>query len=96
MVGLCLTSPSNQAKEVIQGEFIRCGLEPRPGFRSRGKIVGVTPMLIDTVGEPPFGPYCPPATDDVVRSMLPSGETTLLCLDTVPRYGNEERTRSTR
>ena len=53
-------------------------------------------MLIDTVGAPPFGPYCPPATDAVVGAQLPSGKTTLLCLDTVPSYGNAERTRSTR
>lgn len=96
VVGSCLTSPSSQTKGVVRGEFIRCGLKPRPGFRSRGRVVGVTPMLIDTVGAPPFGPYCPPATDAVVGAQLPSGKTTLLCLNTVPRYGNAERTRSTR
>jgi hypothetical protein len=86
--GSCLTSPRGQTSGVVRGEFIRCGLKPRPGFRSRGQVVGVTPMLVDTVGGPRFGPYCPPETDDVVRAQLPSGETTLLCLDTKPGAGN--------
>ena len=64
-------------------EFIRC-----PGW-PRDKVVGVSPQLVDTVAEPPFGPFCPPETDDVVRSPLATGLSDLwLCLDTKPGNGN--------
>jgi hypothetical protein len=92
-------SPRRNQQGIVQGEFVRCGVKPGPGFGSPGEIVGVTPMLVDTVGQRPsgpYGPYCPVATDEVVRAQLPSGETTLLCLDTVPSYGNVEPTGSTR
>ena len=88
VVGWCLASPVSQQRGIVRGQFVRCGRRPRPGFLFRGMVVGVTPMLIDTVGGPRFGWHCPPATDDVVRAQLPSGETTLLCLDTKPGAGN--------
>jgi hypothetical protein len=68
-------------------EFTRC-LKPGSGARLRGKVVGVSPQLIDTVGEPRFGPFCPPETDEMVRSPLPPGNTPWLCLDTQPSYSN--------
>jgi hypothetical protein len=64
-------------------EFTRCG----PSGRLRGKVVGVSPQLVDTVGEPRFGPFCPLETDAVVRSPLSSGHP-WLCLDTKPGAGN--------
>jgi hypothetical protein len=45
-------------------------------------------MLVDTVGEPRFGPYCPRKTDEVVLAQLPSGESALLCLDNTAANGN--------
>jgi hypothetical protein len=65
-------------------QFTRCG----PSGRLRGKVVGVSPQLVDTVGEPRFGPFCPPETDDMARSPLPPGNTPWLCLDTQPGNGN--------
>jgi hypothetical protein len=79
VVGLCF----------VQRRFVQCAIPPGPGFGSRGEIVGVTTMRIDRAeDEPPFGHDCPVSTDAVVRVRLPAGETTLLCLDTVPAYGN--------
>jgi hypothetical protein len=72
---LCMTE--GPAKEV---EFIACDQEPQEGFHSRGKVVGVSPMLIDLVGEPPAGPFCPPEADKLARSPLPPRDK-LLCLD---------------
>jgi hypothetical protein len=73
---------------VTDAEYLRCGLAPRSGYRPRGRVVGATPMLVDTVGEPKFGPFCPPETDQWVRAKAPSGESVLLCLDSEPAYGN--------
>ena len=77
VVGLCV---KRRGQEV---EFVRC-----LGRSDDAVVVGVTPVLIDTVGGPRFGPHCPPATDEVVPAHLPSGETTLLCLGTKPGNGN--------
>jgi hypothetical protein len=77
VVGLCV---KRRGQEV---EFVRC-----LGRSDDAVVVGVTPVLIDTVGGPPFGWHCPPATDEVVPAQLPSGETTLLCLGTKPGNGN--------
>jgi hypothetical protein len=68
-------------------EFTRC-LNPRSDARVRGKVVGVSPQYFDFMGEPPFGHHCPPQTDEMVRSPLPSGNTPWLCLDTQPSFGN--------
>jgi hypothetical protein len=68
--------------------FVRCGARLPAGFVARGEVAGVSPQLIDTVGEPPFGPFCPPETDDMVRAQLPQGRKALLCLDTTPGDGN--------
>jgi hypothetical protein len=79
VVGLCF----------VNRRFVQCDVPPGPGFGSRGEIVGVTTMPVDRAeGEPPFGSDCSVATDAVVSARLPSGETTLLCLDLVPAYGN--------
>jgi hypothetical protein len=85
VVGWCLASPVNQQPGIVRGEFIRCGLRPRPGFLYRGRVVGVTPMASDL---PPFSTACPQRTDEVVLAQLPSGKQTLLCLDTKPGAGN--------
>lgn len=88
VIGLCLANPRRK-QGIVQGEFVRCAVPPGPGFGSPGEIVGVTTVRIDKAeDEPPFGHDCPVSTDAVVRVRLPSGETTLLCLDTVPAYGN--------
>jgi hypothetical protein len=89
VIGLCLANPRPKPGEIVQGEFIRCAVKPRPGFGSPGEIVGVTTVRIDRAeGEPPFGSDCSVATDALVRARLPSGEIALLCLDLVPAYGN--------
>jgi hypothetical protein len=67
--------------------FVRCAPRPLPGSSSYGKVVGVSPQLVDLAGEPGFGPFCPPETDAMVRSPLPSGHP-WLCLDTQPGCGN--------
>lgn len=58
------------------------------GLRFRGKVVGYTPLQMDNEGQPPFGVYCPPETDDVVRAQLPRGGEAFLCLDVRPGDGN--------
>jgi hypothetical protein len=68
--------------------FVRCAPRPLPGSSAYGKVVGVSPQYIDFMGEPPFGRHCPPETDEMVRSPLPSGNTPWLCLDTQPGKGN--------
>jgi hypothetical protein len=61
------------------------------GLRFRGKVVGYTRLQMDREkGEPPFGPFCPSETDDVVRANLPQGGEALLCLDAKPGDGNVE------
>jgi hypothetical protein len=88
VVGLCFVNRRRE-QGITQGEFVQCDVPPGPGFGSPGEIVGVTTIRIDRAeDEPPFGSDCPVATDGVVRARLPSGETTLLCLDTEPAYGN--------
>ena len=77
-VGWCVEQRGQEVR------FIRCVARP---FRSYGKVVGVSPQPADLMGEPRFGPACPPETDDMVRWPLPS-ETPLLCLDTKPGDGN--------
>ena len=86
--GSCLASPVSQKTRVTDAEYLKCGLTPKAGYRSRGKVVGATPRLIDTMGEPKFGRYCPEETDDGVLARLPSRETALLCLDSKPGIGN--------
>lgn len=78
-VGWCV---ERHGREV---EFRQCGLP-----YIRGRVVGVSPQLIDIMpSEPRFGPYCPPETDDVARSPLAVGLSDLwLCLDTKPGDGN--------
>lgn len=75
-VGWCMERGGQKDK------IVRC--LPR---QSRDKIVGSSPQLVDLVGEPPFGPFCPPETDEWVRAPFRSGNP-WLCLDTVPADGN--------
>ena len=78
---MCLTGPANRGEVAVQAEYIGCGLAPRKGFRSFGKVVGYTRQYFDNLGEPEFLD-CPPAiTDEIVRAWLPSGRSMLLCLD---------------
>jgi hypothetical protein len=81
-VGSCVEQRGREVR------LVRCSWPPRPGFQSRGKVVGTSPQLVDVIGgEPRFGPFCPPKTDDVVRSPFPSGDP-WLCLDTKLGNGN--------
>jgi hypothetical protein len=84
VVGLCMMESRRRERE-----FVPCGQSPRPGFRLRGRV-------IDAIPEPPDAfllptsttrPLCPSGTG-VVRTLLPSGRIGLLCVDTVPSYGN--------
>jgi hypothetical protein len=84
VVGLCMTQSRAGEKE-----FIPCDEAPRPGFRLRGRVIDAVPEPPDafvgtstTVRSP-----CPSGTD-VVRALLPSGNVGVLCVDTVPAYGN--------
>lgn len=93
VVGLCMTQSRSGEKD-----FIPCSQSPRPGFRLRGRV-------IDAVPEPPDAfvgtsttvrrSLCPSGTN-VVRTLLPSGNVGVLCVDTVPAFGNAKPTRSTR
>jgi hypothetical protein len=85
VVGWCLASPVGQQKGIVRGQFIRCGLRPRPGFLFRGRVVGVSFGVNDL---PPYDLGCPQMADDVVFAQLPSGKQALLCLDTKPGDGN--------
>jgi hypothetical protein len=68
-------------------EFRQCGLP-----YIRGRVVGVSPQLIDIMPSEPRFPYCPPETDNVARSPLATGLSDLwLCLDTKPGDGNTPR-----
>ena len=81
-VGSCVEQRGREVR------LVRCVGPPRPGFLSRGKVVGTSPQLIDVYpGERRFGPVCPPETDDMVRSPFLSGDP-WLCLDTRPGDGN--------
>jgi hypothetical protein len=74
-VGWCVEQRGREVR------FIRCAA--LPGFGSYGKVVGVSPQMIDTM------PSCPPETDEVVRSPLAAGLSDLwLCLDMKPGAGN--------
>ena len=81
-VGWCVEPRGREVR------FIRCAA--LPGFGSYGMVVGVSPQLTDILpGEPPHGPFCPPETDDAVRSPLATGlSDAWLCLDTKPGDGN--------
>jgi hypothetical protein len=81
-VGSCVEQRGREVR------LVWCAGPPRPGFRARGKVVGTSPQLIDILpGEPRFGGFCPPETDDVVRSPFLSGDP-WLCLDTKLGDGN--------
>jgi hypothetical protein len=71
-----------------EGRFLRCNRASVAGLRFRGKVVGYTPLMMDNDGGPPFGPFCPAETDDVVRANLSRGGEALLCLDAKPGDGN--------
>jgi hypothetical protein len=86
--GSCLASRVGQKSILTDVEYLRCGLATRSGYRSRGTVVGATPGLVDTVGEPPFGKYCPQETDEVVSAEVPSGQRVLICLDSKLGHGN--------
>jgi hypothetical protein len=85
VVGLCMMQ-----SRAGEREFLPCNRAPRPGFRLRGKV-------IDAIPEPPDAfvgttsttvrSLCPSGTG-VVRTLLPSGNVGVLCVDTVPSYGN--------
>jgi hypothetical protein len=81
-IGSCVEQRGREVR------LVRCAGPPRPGFLSRGKVVGSTPQLIDVYpGELRFGPYCPPETDDTVPSPFLS-RNPRLCVDTKPGDGN--------
>jgi hypothetical protein len=83
-VGWCTGRGGDEVK------FIRC-----LPWQSGDRVVGSSPLLVDLVGEPPFGPFCPPETDEWVRAPFRSGNP-WLCLDTVPADGNTGGIRLTR
>jgi hypothetical protein len=70
-------------------EFIPCNKSPRPGFRLRGRVVDAVPEPPDAfVGTTTVRRSPCPAGTGVVRALLPSGYVGVLCVDTVPAYGN--------
>jgi hypothetical protein len=89
VVGLCLhADPATAQRGPTDGKFLTCAHTSVAGLRFRGRVVGYTPLMMDNEGGPRFGPFCPAATDDVVRAHLPQGGEGLLCLDAKPGDGN--------